>query len=98
MKKADRRKLPFALIIFIALSLGIVTGIIFAAAGHPEIASSYIKPFGTIFLNLIKWIVTPLVFFSIMAGVISMRDIKKVGSIGLKTVLYYLVTTALQLP
>ena len=94
MKKADRRKLPFALIIFIALALGIVTGIIFAAVGHPEIASSYIKPFGTIFLNLIKWIVTPLVFFSIMAGVISMRDIKKVGSIGLKTVLYYLVTTA----
>ena len=98
MKKADRRKLPFALIIFIAIAPGIVTGIIFAAVGHPEIASSYIKPFGTIFLNLIKWIVTPLVFFSIMAGVISMRDIKKVGSIGLKTVLYYLVTTALQLP
>ena len=46
------------------------------------------------FLNLIKWIVCPLVFMSIMSGVISMKDIKKVGSIGGKAVLYYMVTTA----
>ena len=61
---------------------------------NADIATSYIKPFGTIFLNLIKWVVTPLVFFSIMAGVISMRDIRKVGSIGVKTIVYYLITTA----
>lgn len=92
--KKEKKKLPLALLIFIALALGILAGIIFATTGHSGFAVSYIKPFGTIFLNLIKWIVTPLVFFSIMAGVISMRDIKKVGSVGLKTVLYYLVTTA----
>jgi Na+/H+-dicarboxylate symporter len=61
---------------------------------NPAIAVEYIKPFGTIFLNLIKWIVTPLVFFSIIAGVISMRDIKRVGSVGIKTLAYYLCTTA----
>ena len=61
---------------------------------NADIATSYIKPLGTIFLNLIKWVVTPLVFFSIMAGVISMRDIRKVGSIGVKTIVYYLITTA----
>jgi Na+/H+-dicarboxylate symporter len=55
---------------------------------------TYIKPFGTIFLNLIKWIVCPLVFFSIMAGVVSMRDIRKVGVIGGRTVVYYMCTTA----
>lgn len=92
--KKEKKKLPLALLIFIALALGILAGIIFATTGQSGFAVSYIKPFGTIFLNLIKWIVTPLVFFSIMAGVISMRDIKKVGSVGLKTVLYYLVTTA----
>jgi len=87
-----KRKLSLATQIFIALLLGIIAGI--CLMKNPDIATSYIKPFGTIFLNLIKWVVTPLVFFSIMAGVISMRDIRKVGSIGVKTIIYYLITTA----
>ncbi len=72
--------------------LGIIAGV--ALTAKPEIAVTYIRPFGTIFLNLVKWVVGPLVFFSIMSGVISMKDIKKVGSIGVKTVLYYICTTA----
>ena len=87
-----KRKLSLATQIFIALLLGIIAGI--CLMKNADIATSYIKPFGTIFLNLIKWVVTPLVFFSIMAGVISMRDIRKVGSIGVKTIVYYLITTA----
>ncbi|MEE3456626.1 MAG: cation:dicarboxylase symporter family transporter, partial [Lachnospiraceae bacterium] len=71
----QKKKLALSTQIFIALVLAIIAGI--ALTGNPGIANSYIKPFGTIFLNLIKWIVTPLVFFSIMAGVVSMRDIKK---------------------
>lgn len=59
-----------------------------------QFAETYIKPFGTIFLNLLKFIVVPIVLFSIMCGIISMRDIKKVGAIGLKTVVYYMCTTA----
>ncbi|MBQ9521137.1 MAG: dicarboxylate/amino acid:cation symporter [Oscillospiraceae bacterium] len=86
------KKLPLSTQIFIALILAIFAGI--ALTSHASLAVTYIKPFGTIFLNLIKWIVGPLVFFSIMAGVISMRDIRKVGSIGAKTVVYYLCTTA----
>ncbi len=50
----------------------------------PEIAVEYIKPFGTLFLNLVKFIVVPIVLFSIMSGVISMQDMRKVGSIGVK--------------
>ena len=73
--------------------LGIIAGL--ALTGSASFATTYIKPFGTIFLNLIKWVVTPLVFFSIMAGVISMRDIRRVGSVGVKTIIYYLCTTAL---
>ena len=88
----EKKKMSLATKIFIALILGIIVGL--ALTKHPEIAVGYIKPFGTIFLNLIKWVVTPLVFFSIMAGVISMRDIKKVGSVGIKTLVYYLCTTA----
>lgn len=53
-----------------------------AFTGNPTFAVSYIKPFGTIFLNLLKFVVVPIVFFSILSGIISMSDIRKVGSIG----------------
>ncbi len=88
----QKKKLALSTQIFIALVVAIAAGIAFT--GNPTFATTYIKPFGTIFLNLIKWIVCPLVFFSIMAGVVSMRDIKKVGAIGGRTVVYYLCTTA----
>lgn len=88
----ERKKLSLATWIFISLALGIVVGIFFM--GNPTIADTYIKPFGTIFLNLVKFIVVPVVLFSIISGVISMKDIKKVGSIGIKTVIFYLCTTA----
>lgn len=88
----EKKKLSLAVQIFIALILAIIAGLMMQ--GHAEFANSYIKPFGTIFLNLIKFIVVPIVLFSIMCGVISMSDIKAVGSIGIKTVAYYLCTTA----
>ena len=78
--------------IFIALVLAIIVGLLFGK--NPAFAVSYIKPIGTIFLNLLKFIVCPIVLFSILAGMISMKDIKKVGSIGAKTIIYYLGTTA----
>ena len=87
-----KKKLPLAIQIFIALILGIIAGLLMQS--HADIAENYIKPFGTIFLNLVKFIVVPIVLFSIMAGVISMQDIRKVGSIGIKTIIYYLCTTA----
>ena len=85
-------KSNLALQIFIALVLAILTGLLFGK--NPAFANDYIKPFGTIFLNLLKFIVCPIVLFSILCGMISMKDIKKVGSIGLKTIVYYLLTTA----
>lgn len=86
------KKMPLAIQIFIALILGIIVGLLLQ--NYVEFAESYIKPFGTIFLNLVKFIVVPIVLFSIMAGIVSMRDIRKVGSIGIKTIVYYLCTTA----
>ena len=86
------KRLSLTTWIFIALILGVLAGV--ALQGAPEVADTYIKPFGTIFLNLIKMIVVPLVLFSIIAGVVSLEDVKKVGAIGGKTVLFYLVTTA----
>ncbi len=90
MKKL--RKLPLAGQIFIALVLAIIVGLFMQ--NQAAIANNYIKPFGTIFLNLVKFIVVPIVLFSIMAGVVSMKDIRKVGKIGGTAVLYYTLTTA----
>ena len=89
MKKV---KSSLALQIFISLLLAIAAGLLLG--NHAAFANAYIKPFGTIFLNLLKFIVCPIVLFSILSGMISMKDIKKVGSIGLKTIVYYMATTA----
>ena len=86
-------KSNLALQIFIALVLAIIAGLLFGEKGA-GFANSYIKPFGTIFLNLLKFIVCPIVLFSILCGMISMKDIRKVGSIGVKTIVYYMLTTA----
>ena len=88
----EKKKLSLAVQIFIAMLLAIVGGLLLQ--GQADFATNFIKPFGTIFLNLVKFIVVPIVLFSIMCGIISMKDIRKVGSIGLKTVAFYLCTTA----
>ena len=88
----EKKKLSLAVQIFIAMLLAIVGGLLLQ--GQADFATNFIKPFGTIFLNLVKFIVVPIVLFSIMCGIISMKDIRKVGSIGLKTVVFYLCTTA----
>lgn len=88
----EKKKLSLAAQIFIALVLAVIAGLLMQK--YANFAETYIKPFGTIFLNLLKFIVVPIVLFSIMCGIISMKDIKKVGSIGAKTVVYYMCTTA----
>ena len=88
----EKKKISLAMQIFIAMVLAIAAGLLLQ--GQADFATTFIKPFGTIFLNLVKFIVVPIVLFSIMCGIISMKDIRKVGSIGLKTVAFYLCTTA----
>lgn len=91
----NKKSLPLAFWIFIGLVVGVVAGLALMAVPNGEaIALQYVKPFGTIFLNLLKFIVVPIVLFSIAAGVISMQDISMVGSVGTKTVVYYMCTTA----
>lgn len=88
----EKRKVSLTVWIFAALVLGVIAGILLQDS--PKIAETYIAPLGTIFLNLVKMVVVPVVLFSIMQGVISLQDIRKVGSIGGKTVAFYICTTA----
>ena len=77
--------------ILIATILAVFVGLMMM--GHADFALTYIKPFGTIFLNLLKFIVAPVVLLSIMDGVLSLRNIREVGSIGWKAIVFYLLTT-----
>lgn len=85
------KKLSLTTQIGIALLLAVVAGILLR--NQADFVNTYIKPIGIIFLNLLKFIVVPLVLFSIMAGILSMNDISKVGKLGLRALLYFMVTT-----
>ena len=91
-KVQNPKKLSLAVQILIALILAVIAGLLMQKV--PNVAGTYIKPFGTIFLNLVKFIVGPIVLFSIMAGIVSMKDMKKLGAIGGSTLIYYFCTTA----
>ena len=84
-----KKKMSLALKTFIGFGLGIVIGLIFKEK------ASIIKPLGTIFLNMIKMIVVPMVFFSITAGVASLGDLRKLRNIGVKVVGLYALTSAI---
>lgn len=84
-------KLSITVQILLALLLACIVG--YFLQNTPDIADLYIKPFGTIFLNLLKFIVVPLVMCSIISGIVSMKDISKVGRIGLWSMLYFMLTT-----
>lgn len=85
----EKKKLSLATKTFIGFGLGIVIGLVFGEK------ATIVKPLGTIFLNMIKMIVVPMVFFSITAGVASLGDLKKPRNIGVKVVGLYALTSAL---
>lgn len=84
-------KLSLTTQIMVALVLAIIAGVLLQ--NQPAFVNEFIKPFGTIFLNLLKFIVVPLVLFSIMAGILSLNDMSKLGKLGLRALLYFTLTT-----
>ena len=80
--------------IIIGLVLGTIYGIASAINGWSDFTSDFISPFGTIFLNLLKLIAVPLVVSSLITGVASLSDTRKLSRIGWKTIALYISTTA----
>jgi hypothetical protein len=72
--------------------IGMVLGILFGVYGKEY--AQYLKPFGDVFLNMIKMVVVPLILFSILNGVISVSDASTFGRLGTRAFLMYMVTTA----
>ena len=89
----SKRKLSLPAWIFIAMIAGILVGLLFI--GNSDFTGAYIKPIGTIYINLLKFLIVPVVLFSITDGVVALKDLKRVGSVGLKTFVYYMGTTAI---
>lgn len=86
--------IPLHLKIIIGLFLGLGWGLFSILLElDPGITISFIKPIGTIFVNLLKMIAVPLVLASLILGVASLNDVKKLSRIGGKTISIYLFTT-----
>ena len=87
------RKLALHWKIIIGMVLGVLYGLIASKMGWEDFTNYWIKPWGKIFINLLKLIAVPLVFASLIKGVSSLSDISKLSRIGGKTIGIYLFTT-----
>lgn len=82
--------------VFLGLVLGVIFGLAVSQTMAPDAAEallSKVKVVGDIFIRLIRMIVVPLVFFTLVAGIFAMGDPKKLGTIGLKAFILYILTT-----
>ncbi|MGG0644822.1 dicarboxylate/amino acid:cation symporter [Sporosarcina gallistercoris] len=86
-----KMKLRFNLVtqIFTAFVLAIILGSVFGSK------IDFLQPLGDLFLRLIKFVIAPLILSTLVVGVASMSDPKQLGRIGIKTIVYYLATTAI---
>ncbi|MDG1718329.1 MAG: dicarboxylate/amino acid:cation symporter [Flavobacteriales bacterium] len=89
------KKIPLHWKIIIGMVLGVVYGLIANKLGWVDFTNDWIKPWGKIFVNLLKLIAVPLVFASLIKGVASLSDISKLSRIGGKTIAIYLVSTVI---
>ncbi|ALM74318.1 dicarboxylate/amino acid:cation symporter [Thermococcus barophilus] len=79
--------------IFAGLILGVIVGLVLGSLGYADAVRTYIKPFGDIFVRLLKMLVMPIVFASLVVGAASISP-ARLGRVGVKIVIYYLLTSA----
>ncbi len=88
-----KKKFPLWLKIIFGMILGITWGLFAVKTGFEEFTSDWIKPWGVIFINLLKLIAVPIIFISLVKGVTSIQDISKLTRIGIKTLSLFVITT-----
>ena len=89
------KKLPLYMKIITGMILGVLFGLLAIVFKWDTFTIHWIKPWGTIFLNLLKLVAVPLIFFSLVKGVSSLSDITRLSRIGLKTFFLFLISTLL---
>ena len=81
--------------ILIGMLAGVTFGFIMLEVGGADFVANWIKPIGTIFVKLLKLIAVPLILASLIKGISDIKDISKFASIGLKTIIIYVLTTVI---
>jgi proton glutamate symport protein len=89
------KKLPLYLKILLGMLAGAFVGVLAVATNTGWLITDWVKPFGIVFLNLLKLVAMPLIFASLVTGISGLSDITKLSRIGLKTISFYLITTVL---
>ncbi|MDB2317630.1 dicarboxylate/amino acid:cation symporter [Flavobacteriales bacterium] len=90
-----KKHIPLHWKIILGMVLGVGFGLLAIVLNADQFTTHWIKPFGTIFINLLKLIAVPLVFASLIKGVASLSDISRLSRIGSRTIALYLVSTVL---
>lgn len=89
---ARKRKIGLAAQMGIGMGLGVIAGLV---APYIDFDAQWFKPFGQLFINLVRMVVVPLVFATLVAGAASISDISKLGRVAVKTLIFFFVCTAL---
>ncbi|MGQ1911436.1 dicarboxylate/amino acid:cation symporter [Marinifilum sp. RC60d5] len=87
------KRLPLYVKILIGMGLGIIAGMLAVYFNFTKFTNDWIKPWGSVFLNLLKLIAMPLIFVSLVKGISSLSNISKLSRIGLKTISLYVIST-----
>lgn len=87
------KKLALHWKIIIGMVLGVIFGFIMNSIDEQQFVTNWISPFGTIFINLLKLIAVPLILASLIKGISDLKDISKIKSMGLRTIIIYMTTT-----
>ena len=90
-----KTRLPMHIKILLGIGAGTLVGLLAARLGYSAVVLTWLKPLGTIFVNLLKLLAVPLVLVSLVDGVTGLRDLRKLSSMGGRTLLIFLCTTVL---
>lgn len=90
-----KTKIPLHWLILTGMAAGVLFGLLAVLAGWHQFTIDWIKPWGTIFIRLLKLIAVPLILVSLINGISNLNDVSKLSRIGLKTISLYLLTTVI---
>ncbi|PKP52996.1 MAG: dicarboxylate/amino acid:cation symporter [Bacteroidetes bacterium HGW-Bacteroidetes-1] len=90
-----KRKIALHWLILFGMAAGILFGVAAVIFGWHQFTTDWIKPWGTIFINLLKLIAVPLIIVSLINGIAGLNDVSRLSRIGFKTIGLYLITTVI---